>query len=607
MPVTSHGKQTDLKLSHVDLIKFMNVFHERKKGSKVVEPGYQMDLLGICYGIACMGMQAILANELQVFRERLILISNLIENPKIKELLLNNGYPEKTLKGKHKQAYIDLKAFFDGVALYFIPKKYNTVLPEIATQFLSMSSVFNLVKSGSLKDNKLNEIHRFSGCYTLEQLANYLQSLTKIINKHKDQNPNYSNHNLAFLLSSHSHTIVLGYNPQTQTWNMIDANQLTSSTTDFHANNAKDIENITQLILNSFYNINNNSPEPISVGFTTQIVEKIPIIAKKTHADRAFFNAFDVGRLKILQEIPAKIASYLLFIAAKHGDKAVVSTLTRNHNKKININVKYNNLTPLSTAINNKHTKIVKLLLGTQGIDVNSANLYQETPLFIAARNGYEKIVELLLNMKDLDVDHENKHDETPLFIAAANGQTEIVKLLLDVKGINVDWYNLYNETPLFIAAVNGYTEIVKLLLGVKGIDVNRGNGYDETPLFIAAANGKIEIVKLLLGVKGIGVNAATLDGETPLYIASNNGHKEIVKLLLNMKKIDVNVPDKRGILPLDVAIINKHMEIATLLLVKTKIKYNNLTPLYTTTTKKPYINKKDKKQARGLAPKKNT
>jgi ankyrin repeat protein len=52
---------------------------------------------------------------------------------------------------------------------------------------------------------------------------------------------------------------------------------------------------------------------------------------------------------------------------------------------------------PLSRAAENGNKKVVQMLLGKEGVGVDSKNRNGRGPLSLAAENGYEKVVQMLL------------------------------------------------------------------------------------------------------------------------------------------------------------------------------------------------------------------
>lgn len=73
---------------------------------------------------------------------------------------------------------------------------------------------------------------------------------------------------------------------------------------------------------------------------------------------------------------------------------------------------------------------MVKLLLATGKVDVDSKDRRGQTPLFYAAKNGHETVVKLLLATGKVKVDSKDDYGQTPLSYAAENGHETVVKLL---------------------------------------------------------------------------------------------------------------------------------------------------------------------------------
>ena len=186
----------------------------------------------------------------------------------------------------------------------------------------------------------------------------------------------------------------------------------------------------------------------------------------------------------------------------------------------------------LLNAVSSGREAIVKLLLETNQVDVNSKDRLDRTPLSYAAQIGNQEIVRFLLETNNVDVNSKDRWDSTPLCYAAENGNETIVKLLLGTNNVDVNSKDRWDSTPLCDAAENGNETIVKLLLGTNKVNVNSKDCWDSTPLCYAAQNGHEVIVKMLLETNQVNVNSKDRFGHTPLSYAAENGHEAVVQLL---------------------------------------------------------------------------
>ncbi|KAJ4182613.1 hypothetical protein NW759_017119 [Fusarium solani] len=132
------------------------------------------------------------------------------------------------------------------------------------------------------------------------------------------------------------------------------------------------------------------------------------------------------------------------------------------------------------------------------GHNPNPKDSYGRTPLSYAAGNGHEAVVKLLLATGKVDVDSKDKYGRTSLLYAAVNGYEAIVKILLESAQVEADSRDDSGRTPLLYAAANGYEGIVKLLLDAHRVDAHSKDNYDNTPLSYATQNGYLAIARLL-------------------------------------------------------------------------------------------------------------
>jgi ankyrin repeat protein len=73
---------------------------------------------------------------------------------------------------------------------------------------------------------------------------------------------------------------------------------------------------------------------------------------------------------------------------------------------------------------------VVKLLLATGKVDVDSKSKYGQTPLSWAAERGHEAVVKLLLATDKVDVNSKDSSSRTPLSWAVERGHEAVAKLL---------------------------------------------------------------------------------------------------------------------------------------------------------------------------------
>ena len=87
-------------------------------------------------------------------------------------------------------------------------------------------------------------------------------------------------------------------------------------------------------------------------------------------------------------------------------------------------------LSPLLRAVKRGDENLVKLLLETDKVDVDSKDNNGRTPLSWAVQSESEAVVKLLLETGKVDVDSKDNDGQTPLSWAARSGNEAVVKLL---------------------------------------------------------------------------------------------------------------------------------------------------------------------------------
>lgn len=88
----------------------------------------------------------------------------------------------------------------------------------------------------------------------------------------------------------------------------------------------------------------------------------------------------------------------------------------------------------MSNAASSGHEDLVKLLIETDGVDVDPQGEDGNTPLSLAASRGHEGVVKLLLNSGRVDIDSQNHYGWTPLSLAKRYRREGVLKLLREKK-----------------------------------------------------------------------------------------------------------------------------------------------------------------------------
>lgn len=189
------------------------------------------------------------------------------------------------------------------------------------------------------------------------------------------------------------------------------------------------------------------------------------------------------------------------------------------------------------------------------GLDPNIKNVDGNTALHSALEDRKTELVELLLQHTKLDENMPNEKGELFMHLAAANSGIETFNRIAATslpRNVNIPTAN--GETVLHIASRAGDIEIVRYLLSIPGIDLNVQNENGSSPLHLACENGHIGTVQSLLDNLFTYVNARDAWRQTPLHLACKEGYLDIVRLLFNNANLDTDAADLRGWTPLHYA-----------------------------------------------------
>jgi hypothetical protein len=391
---------------------------------------YRSDPIGIRFGMAYMGGQAILSGEIAAFNLRLALlrfipVSDLaLKIEEVNQLLakLTNearlealrqlrgergkGAQKKLLKDLSKtekrklvkrvaenlkakvdklppeeRGLLDIQPFLDGVELYhqayiyphLFAKKINTSEQKIGS-FLPL-----LMAVKSQRQGEIIQVDKFSGIYNNKQLREYFRSLSGALGRNS-----HFHSSMVVVLSGMFHTLAVGYDFKSKHWILVNPAELP----------AELIEDEEQLI------------EKVSAAFShcplLALASEIYVLkdrkneAKKQlrqwHQSLTWKNLHRVTKVKA-KEVDFSGTSWL-WMAARQGQHRIVKALLKagaNPNQ-----ARVDEVGPLYIAVKYGHEEIVETLMD-QGADPSQADTAGVSPLLMAGRQRDIEIIRILL------------------------------------------------------------------------------------------------------------------------------------------------------------------------------------------------------------------
>lgn len=329
------------------------------------------------------------------------------------------------------------------------------------------------------------------------------------------------------------------------------------------------------------------------------LVQTVQILLQETHPDVLD----DAGRPPIFYS-PTRTSFAVMKLLLDHGAKTNLVDATGR--------------TLLWHAVWSKHIDSVKLLLNTEGVNVNQKLGNGITALKTAADMNDKALVELLLAQPGVEADAMADTGGTALISAVLWGNTEIVALFLNRDDVDLSSGDIGREAGQFrhiadqtncnthlvtdtehnsrveksqngsvlaIAAESRHFNVVKLLLSCHRVQLN-STWHGRTALSFAAGYGNEEIVTILINTEGVDIDSAgdhkVWTGKTPLAYAAEAGHVGVVRRLLESDAVD---PDSKttgnrwpGRTPLSWAAASDRPEISKLLLETGKVAVDSLT-----------------------------
>ncbi|XP_067660111.1 putative ankyrin repeat protein RF_0381 [Haliotis asinina] len=215
--------------------------------------------------------------------------------------------------------------------------------------------------------------------------------------------------------------------------------------------------------------------------------------------------------------------------AARAGHKAVFDILVEagadlslvNNNKE----------TILHVACQGGNVEIVKVIITSNAVYINSREKGGSIPVMSAARAGHKAVFDILVEA-GADLSQVTNKEETIFHMACVGGNVEIIKCLMTHGIVDIDSRDRKGWTPVMHAVNAGHKEAFDVLVEA-GADVPQVGNNKETILHVSCVGGNVEIIKYLLRHDIVGIDSLDADGWTPVMHAVNAGHKQVFDLLV--------------------------------------------------------------------------
>ena len=409
--------------------------------------GYAAGLL--CFGFAHMAAQAMLANDMDTFNQRLERIHTIplaaFKNPSqsktFSEVIATFQKEFKKVNGEDKN--IDpllesIPAFLEGMLLHHNAAPYRHLFPaESIIRTQQVDSIFPVVQSQYIDmANGMQEVGRFSGFYIKNESENQLEIYFRCLRENLEKLGSEIGHPIPLVLGDSRHAITVGYDIQKKIWLLCDVSDAFTK----ELKNDVDIANAVMAAFDGLY----SEKDKYNLIFAT----KIYTTKKEYKLFEKFFNTLkEDADWQELHSVTRAKANCLdsaghswLAAAAKNNELQIVKEILHAGNdltqNKIN--------DALYVAITFGHLNVI------QALQENGANLenlfsWRKNLLTELTRRGdYEILQKLLWGESAAWEGREEKHRE--------NIKREVAKSTPDIA---VVLWTLYLTNPKLVTAEN--------------------------------------------------------------------------------------------------------------------------------------------------------
>ncbi|XP_046574271.1 serine/threonine-protein phosphatase 6 regulatory ankyrin repeat subunit B-like [Haliotis rubra] len=221
--------------------------------------------------------------------------------------------------------------------------------------------------------------------------------------------------------------------------------------------------------------------------------------------------------------------------------------------------ISYDRNSMLLQACLDEKVLIVKELLSSSSVDINTKAKAGWTPVLIAAFKGNVELFTLLVK-EECDLSNKLDDGKNILHVACLSDNVDIAEYLLSHGISNIDSTDKTGRTPVICAAEKGSKKVFDLLVS-KGCNLSVVDDLSRNILHVACLSDNVDLVKDLISHGITDIESRGEDGATPVMYAAEKGNKRVVDLLVN-KGCKLSVVDDRGRNILHVACLSDNVDL---------------------------------------------
>ncbi len=434
-------------LDHENLMAMYTLFTHPKKGRPK----------GVCYGLTSKYLDALFCNDRLTLYKRLALIEKYQDRP---EQLLHNIQrlydTNKKFAGQKEftpdeQVLLEVRPFFESLILQLHPFYFPEIFDgEVVQNYVLNHSVASPIR---LEKSAPKLLHRSYHAKTKKELIQYVKSLERALTT--------SAQRIGFIIESDEHAVALNYNPEKDTWEWLNSDELMQSDIGDYHQELSTIE-LVETLQNTLSPPDETSIEEpyIPSKYTVFIISCIGLNNEPSlQRDLELLSPHPFSK-KVLSRVNNDNIS-MFFLAAQSGDIDAVTAMLPFIDDIDE--ERYDGETALSMAVREGHLSVVKLLIENSA-DKKHTNEFGRTLLHNAAAMGHTEIIDYLLTLESA-VDEEDDNGQTALIKAILQNQYQTVLSLIEHHA-NVNLLNKEDGiTPIFYAAIVDDPDMIRALM----------------------------------------------------------------------------------------------------------------------------------------------